>query len=164
MTTKLPNGHKYQYTKIFHSKASKIYQNLNFWNETIPSGNPGVSEQRCFYLKFDFLSFVSAMRPGPPKSTTTSTITSTEKWRSLSGWPDWANFRPLDDCFLRANFLLHKKPKFLHYFFYTEEIVYELLQKTVWFVILNDFFANSSGDPGSQYNPPTRFKLILGRA
>jgi hypothetical protein len=37
---KRPNVHKIYLPYIFHSKPSKIYPNLDFWFENIPSGNP----------------------------------------------------------------------------------------------------------------------------
>jgi hypothetical protein len=38
----IPNGHN-TYQTSFTARDSKIYPNLNFWFENIPSGNPGVS-------------------------------------------------------------------------------------------------------------------------
>jgi hypothetical protein len=40
-----------KYTKIFRSKAFKVYQNWNFWCKNIPSGNP--AQQRFLRLNFD---------------------------------------------------------------------------------------------------------------
>jgi hypothetical protein len=35
-----------KYNNIFHYKPSKIYPNLDFWFETIPSGNPDEKRQK----------------------------------------------------------------------------------------------------------------------
>jgi hypothetical protein len=53
MTTKyvhIPNGHK-RHKKIPGLNTSKIYQELGFWYENLPSGNP-VSLQ-CFSMNVD---------------------------------------------------------------------------------------------------------------
>jgi hypothetical protein len=36
-----------KYTKIFHTRPSKIYPNWDFWFENKPSGNPDQQLQRC---------------------------------------------------------------------------------------------------------------------
>jgi hypothetical protein len=52
-----------------------------------------------------------------------------------SGWPDWANFRPLVDCLLWAVFKTERcSPKFLSYALFSQEKIMHtfILQKMVW--------------------------------
>jgi hypothetical protein len=42
----IPNGHR-KYKRFFISRPSKIYPNLDFWFENIPSGNPAYRLTRC---------------------------------------------------------------------------------------------------------------------
>jgi hypothetical protein len=63
LNTELPNGNiiyvpygsnifqmTIEYPNFFHSKASKIYPNLDFWFENMPSGNPRDMCQPATYL------------------------------------------------------------------------------------------------------------------
>jgi hypothetical protein len=40
MEIKIRKGHEICTQKVFHPKASKIYQKFHFWYENIPSGIP----------------------------------------------------------------------------------------------------------------------------
>jgi hypothetical protein len=56
-------------------------------------------------------------------------------WRTLAGWPDWANFRPLDNYLFWAAFW--KLLKIFGYFFPLFKV---LTKKMVWAIyILGDF-------------------------
>jgi hypothetical protein len=66
-----------------------------------------------------------------------------------SGWPDWANFRLLGDCFRWEVF---KNTKIAHIFcsFLQWKKMYTLILRKIGLDhILGDFLTNSSGHPGT---------------
>jgi hypothetical protein len=64
----------------------------------------------------------------------------------LSGWPDWANFRPLRDFFHQAFFNYQSSQKFRTTFFRGN--IYLLILIINWFgCITDEFVTNSSGHP-----------------
>jgi hypothetical protein len=64
------------------------------------------------------------------------------------GWPDWANFRLLADCLLRAvAWKWQKKAKMLGNLFHGKSYVLMLTKNRLGYS-LGDFFTNSSGHPG----------------
>jgi hypothetical protein len=68
---------------------------------------------------------------------------------SAAGWPDWANFRPLGGCLLRAVFLKTTEVCSRHFwatFIHGSSYVL-ILQVNGLGYILGDFLSNSSGHP-----------------
>jgi hypothetical protein len=63
----------------------------------------------------------------------------------LSGWPGWANFRILGDCFLWPN--IKSSPKFWATFFHGKSSTLVLTKNGLGH-ILGDFLTNSSGHSG----------------
>jgi hypothetical protein len=73
--------------------------------------------------------------------------------RSITVWPDWANFFPLCDCFLLAVFFkLQKSTKFFGCFVPQKRFVCINLTKMSWVAFFAIFSTNSSGHPDHKAN------------
>jgi hypothetical protein len=107
---------------------------IKYINSKSPGRNPGPStyngltrsRKRYPSLRKDFFSLYGDQR---------------------SGWPDWANFRPVGNCLLRvASLKLHKKTKCWGNFRPRKKLWINFDKNGLGY-ILGGFFADSSGHP-----------------